>query len=1124
MARVSTSNARPSAAVGAPSADSIYNMWDAATTPRYAVSAVDEFRCHKPGPVPAPQGASSSSPEHPGASVRQAAPVQSSGAAGGDSSPVTRLGSLAARQHLAPPPQPPPPMPRSNGTPRASATSPRAGSGRLTGSMRLADPLAFPLPADFLLATQTAAGDCSHVSPVAVPAAPEGTALAVEAMQGMSPSPPSAPMKVESDTAAGVQGATGGWPGGSMSQQSDPAPGSDQRQTESERSRSGIARPRRRAATRKLPDDVSELSDADPDSDPEPAPADDMESSSDNEDSVETHARVKPQGERRRTSGFVGVGACNGRKGLWQARTLVEGKVTHLGHYECEEDAARVYDRVVLAVHGPGAHTNFPSSQYCRQDIRRLSNLGRAALQSALGIKPMTKSSRFRGVSKKKAKWEARVMVGRRWAFRALFDCEESAARAYDAAVWRLKPSSAKAFVNFPEERPSSRAAAKAQQQQQQQARGAGQECMKEGEADGAARGEFGGPPENPFETRIADQNSVLPLGAALPEQVQGSRGGGALNAGLGFGNTLLNTSAASAALGGPDGGGFGASSGWQPMPFSEPSQPGLPATTMQVGVPGGSSSLGVWSEGPATSVMGSTAGLPMGESGRVYSPFQRALPMLAAQRQAASRAVEMGHLAQTAERVGMSAGGQGPGQQGTATDKELQWIFVQPPNGQQRSTAACNLPFSPASSVSGGIGCGSVQMQRDPGEMHGQTPDAGVASRQLHLYHARKALSHLESHSLPGDACLAPLRAARARSALQAHSLPGAACFEPQPSSSARLHLHADSLPDSTRIELLSSHDISCYRRSISLPEGATQLGRLGPTVPGECMTQVKTENVGCGPMAAMPVPAAAGGDSNQVSVTLRPAPQVVLRLASINVASSQPPSPAPPAVALGCSTGSAAAPVDGAGLGPHCVLASSPSFIAAWGGTTGAQPVAKAVGGGGEWGVHTGMDQAVASAADRAAVPDGDWPQISTQDKPPLRCKSTGNLLKQHGARVHGFPVTQSAGLRSMSAVVPRGPAPGGDNPPGRDHPYLPLVLSRVGSHEAAWNMAELQEWQLAGTPVPQWPAFTPMDTSSSPSNSPRTVPTFGSMQRGQDVPLTDGCNSPMCGTLQIGGDELW
>jgi len=48
----------------------------------------------------------------------------------------------------------------------------------------------------------------------------------------------------------------------------------------------------------------------------------------------------------------------------------------------------------------------------------KLSGLTREELQRALGVKPMDKSSRYRGVSKKKGRWEAKVMLNRKWAYR----------------------------------------------------------------------------------------------------------------------------------------------------------------------------------------------------------------------------------------------------------------------------------------------------------------------------------------------------------------------------------------------------------------------------------------------------------------------------------------------------------------------------------------------------------------------------------------------------------------------------------------------------------------------------------------------------------------------------------
>lgn len=71
-----------------------------------------------------------------------------------------------------------------------------------------------------------------------------------------------------------------------------------------------------------------------------------------------------------------------------------------------------VYDRVAVSLNGPGATTNFPASRYVKAGPAEFIGLGREDLQRALGVKPMDKSSRFRGVSRKKGKWEAKVISG----------------------------------------------------------------------------------------------------------------------------------------------------------------------------------------------------------------------------------------------------------------------------------------------------------------------------------------------------------------------------------------------------------------------------------------------------------------------------------------------------------------------------------------------------------------------------------------------------------------------------------------------------------------------------------------------------------------------------------------
>eukprot|EP00884_Botryococcus_braunii_P012054 jgi/Botrbrau1/2084/Bobra.0047s0045.1 len=163
---------------------------------------------------------------------------------------------------------------------------------------------------------------------------------------------------------------------------------------------------------------------------------------------------------RTRTSRYVGVGKSN-RKNQWQARLIIDKKVTHLGYYPKEEEAARIYDRVSLILFEENGTLNFPEEKEARRlearqsDDKRpplLPTSTRAEVQAHLGVTTMNKSSDFRGVSRKKHKWEAKVMVNRRWVYRELFSDERAAAHAYDKAVKKWKPDSYHNYINFPDE------------------------------------------------------------------------------------------------------------------------------------------------------------------------------------------------------------------------------------------------------------------------------------------------------------------------------------------------------------------------------------------------------------------------------------------------------------------------------------------------------------------------------------------------------------------------------------------------------------------------------------------------------------------------------------------------
>eukprot|EP00951_Prasinocladus_malaysianus_P037363 scaffold400751_cov42-Prasinocladus_malaysianus.AAC.1 len=167
---------------------------------------------------------------------------------------------------------------------------------------------------------------------------------------------------------------------------------------------------------------------------------------------------AKRRTSRRRTSKYCGVCSAN-RKNQWQARILMMGKVTHLGYFDSEEEAARIYDIVSLSLHKDKANTNFPETDYRTGEFAerasKLIGMSREELQRSLGVKPIRKTSRFNGVSKKRGKWVAKVMIDKKLVYHASFEDEREAAMAYDSAVRRLKPNKAHAYVNFKEPPPS---------------------------------------------------------------------------------------------------------------------------------------------------------------------------------------------------------------------------------------------------------------------------------------------------------------------------------------------------------------------------------------------------------------------------------------------------------------------------------------------------------------------------------------------------------------------------------------------------------------------------------------------------------------------------------------------
>ncbi|KAF6252456.1 AP2-domain-containing protein, partial [Scenedesmus sp. NREL 46B-D3] len=129
----------------------------------------------------------------------------------------------------------------------------------------------------------------------------------------------------------------------------------------------------------------------------------------------------------------------------WEAHIWVKelGRQVYLGGYELEEAAAEAYDMVALKCKGPGCATNFPCGRY--SDL--LGSLSSMTLEELImAVRRQSQgfsrgSSNYRGVTAHPSgRWESRIGIpGSRHVYLGLFSEEQEAARAYDAALVRLK-------------------------------------------------------------------------------------------------------------------------------------------------------------------------------------------------------------------------------------------------------------------------------------------------------------------------------------------------------------------------------------------------------------------------------------------------------------------------------------------------------------------------------------------------------------------------------------------------------------------------------------------------------------------------------------------------------------
>lgn len=105
--------------------------------------------------------------------------------------------------------------------------------------------------------------------------------------------------------------------------------------------------------------------------------------------------------------------------GKWGANIKsADGRLIHLGFYECEELAAYAYDTAARLYHGEFAYINFPDVNLSQEEIDKLRY-------------KRDSTSRFVGVSfhKKAGKWSAYVDINKKRVHLGLFEDEAEAAK-----------------------------------------------------------------------------------------------------------------------------------------------------------------------------------------------------------------------------------------------------------------------------------------------------------------------------------------------------------------------------------------------------------------------------------------------------------------------------------------------------------------------------------------------------------------------------------------------------------------------------------------------------------------------------------------------------------------------